>query len=160
MEKTPQDNLKKKKLKEEKVQNDDKNKLNEENYIPNFIKRYGKEMGLPNLKMNENNVVSLCFHGKINVDIAYDDKNNQCVLASPICYIPNKDRGKFYEQLLISNNEYNKNGGLNLGIEEKENRVVFSYTFIANTFSYLLFKTVLTNFAALSERNILKFEEF
>ena len=53
MEKTPEDNLKRKKSKEEKVQNDDKNKSNEENYIPNFIKRYGKEMGLPNLKMNE-----------------------------------------------------------------------------------------------------------
>ena len=86
-------------------------------------------------------------------------KNNQCFLATPICLIPNNDREKFYEQLLISNNAYNENGGLNLGIEEEENRVVLSYTFIADNFSYFIFKNTLKNFVDNAERNILKFKD-
>ena len=86
-------------------------------------------------------------------------KNNQCFLATPICLIPNNDREKFYEQLLISNNTYNENGGLNLGIEEEQNRVVLSYTFIADTFSYFRFKNTLKNFVDHAEINILKFKD-
>ena len=36
--------------------------LKEEIYLPDYIKRYGKEVGLPNLKFNENGVCSLCFN--------------------------------------------------------------------------------------------------
>ena len=106
------------------------------------------------------NVVSLCFSDSINVDIIYNEKVNQCFLASPICLIPNSNKEKFYEQLLISNNTYNVNGGVILGIDEDSNRVVLSYTFIANTFSYSRFKNVLKNFVDIVESNILKFKEF
>ena len=162
MEKFPEENL----LKEKKRQIEDKDKNNnndsirEENYLPNYIKKYGKEVGLPNLKLNENGVCSLCFNDCISVDIVYNEKNNNCFLASPICLIPNNDREKFYEQLLISNNTYNENGGVILGIEEDTNRVVLSYIFIANTFTYFRFENVLRNFVGIVERNILKFKEF
>ena len=161
MEKFPEDNSLKKEEKqsEEKDKNNDIDALNEDSYLPNYIKRYGKEIGLPNLKMNENNVCSLCFRESINVDIVYNEKNDQCFLASPICSIPNSDREKFYEQLLISNNTYNENGGVILGIDEESNRVVLSYTFIASTFSYLRFKNVLNNFVNIAEKNILKYKE-
>ena len=175
MEKVPEDNLKRKNEKdlkklgknlkgekqiEEKDTNINNGNLNEENYLPNYIKRFGKEIGLPNLEMNENNVCSLCFRETINVDIVYNENGDQCILASPVCSIPKNDREKFYEQLLISNNAYNENGGLILGIEEKTNRVVLSYTFIPSTFSYFMFKIVLLNFVDITEKNMLKYEEF
>ena len=147
---------------EEKDKNDKVDAENKENYIPNFIQRYGKEVGIPNLKMKGDkvsSVCSLCFNDNINVDIVYNEKNDQCFLASPICIIPNSDREKFYEQLLISNNAYNENGGVILGIDEESNRVVLSYTFIASTFSYLRFKNVLNNFVNIAEKNILKYKE-
>ena len=161
MEKYPEDNL----LKDKNWQSEEKDKnidsaIKEENYLPNYIKKYGKEVGLPNLKLNENGVCSLCFEDSINVDIVFREEYNQCFLASPICSIPNSDREKFYEQLLISNNTYNKNGGVILGIDENSNRVVISYTFIANTFSYLRFKNTLKNFVDIAEKNIIKFKEF
>ena len=161
MEKFPEDNSLKKEEKqsEEKDKNNDIDALDEDSYLPNYIKRYGKEIGLPNLKMNEDNVCSLCFRESINVDIVYNEKNDICFLASPICFIPNIDREKFYEQLLISNNTYNENGGVILGIDEESNRVVLSYTFIASTFSYLRFKNVLNNFVNIAEKNILKYKE-
>ena len=109
--------------------------LKEEIYLPDYIKRYGKEVDLPNRKFNENDVCSLCFNNKIKVDIVYNEQYNQCFLASPICLIPNNDKEKFYEQLLISNNTFNENGGVILGLDEDS--VVLSYTFIANTFFYL-----------------------
>ena len=168
MEKFPEDNpLKKEEIKEEKQseekdKNNDIDALDEDSYLPNYIKRYGKEIGLPNIKINENDVYkicSLCWDDNINVDIVYNEKNDQCFLASPICIIPNSDREKFYEQLLISNNAYNENGGVILGIDEESNRVVLSYTFIASTFSYLRFKNVLNNFVNIAEKNILEYKE-
>ena len=147
---------------EEKDKNDKVDGENKENYIPNFIQRYGKEVGIPNLKMKgdkASSVCSLCFANNINVDIVYNEKINQCFFASPICLIPNNDREKFYEQLLISNNAYNENGGVILGIEEEQNRVVLSYTFIADTFSYFKFKNVLKNFVDIAESNTLKFKD-
>jgi hypothetical protein len=164
MEKFPEDNSLKKEEKqsEEKDKNNDIDALDEDSYLPNYIKRYGKEIGLPNLKMHENdlyNICSLCFSESITVDIVYNEKNDQCFLASTICIIPNNDREKFYEQLLISNNTYNENGGVILGIDEDANSVVLSYTFIASTFSYLRFKNVLNNFVDIAEKNILKYKE-
>ena len=161
MENFPEDKLpnEKKSQTEEKDKNDKIDEENKENYLPNFIQRYGKEVGLPNLKLNDNGVCSLCFANNINVDIVYNEKINQCFFASPICLIPNNDREKFYEQLLISNNTYNENGGVNLGIEEEQNRVVLSYTFIADTFSYFKFKNVLKNFVDIAESNNLKFKD-
>ena len=164
MEQFPENNLlkEKKRQSEEKDKNNNVDAIKEENYLLNFIKKYGKEVGLPNLKLNENGVCSLSFNDSINVnvDIAYNEEYNQCFLASPICSIPNSDREKFYEQLLISNNTYNVNGGVILGIDEDSNRVALSYTFIANTFSYFRFKNVLKNFVDIAKRNILKFKEF
>ena len=132
--------------------------LKEEIYLPDYIKRYGKEVGLPNLKFNENGVCSLCFNNKIKVDIVYNEQYNQCFLASPICLIPNNDKEKILWTLLISNNTFNENGGVILGLDEDS--VVLSYTFIANTFSYLRFKNTLKNFVDIAEKNIIKFKEF
>ena len=132
--------------------------LKEEIYFPDYIKRYGKEVGLPNLKFNENGVCSLCFNNKIKVDIVYNEQYNQCFLASPICLIPNNDKEKILWTLLISNNTFNENGGVILGLDEDS--VVLSYTFIANTFSYLRFKNTLKNFVDIAEKDIIKFKEF
>ena len=158
----PEENLKEEKQNEEKDKNNEKNKLKEEYYIPDYIKKYGKEIGLPNLKMNENGVVSLNFRDSINVDIVFNEKNDQCFFASPVGYIPKTEREKFYEELLISNNSYNENGGVILGLEDDNDstRVVLSYTFIASTFSYQKFKNVLTNFVDIAEAKILKYEVF
>ena len=117
----------------------------------NYITNYGKEVGLPNLKLNENGVCSLNFDGKINVDIVYNKENDQCFFASPIGTVPAEGREEFFKQLLVSNAFGIENGGAVLGIEEEEDRVVLSYTFIASTFSFELFKTVLGNFVTMVE---------
>lgn len=124
----------------------------------NYIQNYGKEVGLPNLKLNENGVCSLNFDGKINVDIVYNKDNDQCFFASPIGTVPVDGREEFYKQLLLSNAFGIENGGAVLGIEEEEDRVVLSYTFIASTFSFELFKTVLGNFVTMVENWMGKYE--
>ena len=114
-----------------------------------YITNYGREVGLPNLKLNENGVCSLNFDSKINVDIVYNKDNDQCFFASPIGTVPADGREEFYRQLLVSNA---------FGIEEEEERVVLSYTFIASTFSFELFKTVLGNFVTMVENWMGKYE--
>ena len=79
MKNFPEDKLpnEKKGQTEEKDKNDKVDAENKENYLPDFIQRYGKEVGIPNLKMKGNkasSVCSLCFNDNINVDIVYEEK--------------------------------------------------------------------------------------
>ena len=101
-----------------------------------YIPKYGKEIGLPNLELNENGVCSLNFDGQVNVDIIYSKENKQSIFASPIGNIrPDADE-KYFEHLLISNAFGTETGGSLIGIETEENRIVLSYCFISNTFSF------------------------
>ena len=109
--------------------------------------------------MNENGVCSLNFDGQVNVDIVYSKENKQCFLASPIGNIPTNANEKYLEYLLISNSFGTKTRGALLGIEVEENRIVLSYCFISNTFSFELFKTALRNFVNLSQEWINKYKE-
>ena len=148
-------------LNDEKLQKEEKEKQvskEDKNRIQNYITKYGKEVGLPNLQLNDKNFCSLNFDGKIYVDIIYNDKENLCSFASPICSIPNNDKEKFYKKLLISNSFGIENGGAVISIDNQKNQIMLSFTFIANTFSYELFKTVLLNFVTVAEKNMDKYE--
>ena len=103
------------------------------------------------MNLNDKGVCSLNFYGKINVDIIYNKENNQCIFASPIGRIPVNAEIKYFKQLLISNGFGTETGGAMIGIEKEENRIVLSYNFISNVFSFELFKTVLENFVSLVE---------
>lgn len=116
-----------------------------------YIVNYGKEIGLADLKLNENGICSLSFDDKFNVDIVYRKDQEQVILAAPIGNIPAEGQEYFFKQLLIANAFGIENAGATLGIEEIENRVVLSYMFISSTFSFELFKTVLANFVDLVE---------
>ncbi len=116
-----------------------------------YIANYGKEIGLPDLKLNEDGICSLSFDEKLNVDIVYRKDEEQVIFASPIGNIPAEGQENFFKQLLIANAFGIENAGAILGIEEDENRVVLSYMFISSTFSFELFKTVLANFVDLVE---------
>lgn len=111
---------------------------------------YGKEVGLPDLKFNEHGVCSLTFNGKINVNIVYRPEQDQCYFSATVGEIPADHREEFFKQLLIANAFGIENSGAILGIEEEENHVILSYTFIASIFSFDLFKTVLENFVTMA----------
>lgn len=116
-----------------------------------YIVNYGKEIGLPDLKLNEDGICSLSFDEKINVDIVYRKEQEQVIFAAPIGDIPAEGQEGFFKQLLIANAFGIENAGATLGIEEDANRIVLSYMFISSTFSFELFKTVLANFVDLVE---------
>ena len=146
--------------KEEKDKNDSDDKSKDEkNKIPNFIRQYGKEVGLPSLSLNDKNICSLTFDGKINIEIIYNEKRSLCSFVSPICSIPNKNKETFYKKLLIANSFGIENGGAVLSIDKKINSIILSFTFIVSTFSFELFKTVLLNFVTMAEKNMAKYEK-
>ena len=119
--------------------------------IPNYLESYGKEVGLPNLKFNEQNICSLCFDSKINVDIVYRKEQDQCIFAAPIIDLPSQGQGELLRKIMIENVFGMATAGCVFGIEEDRERIVISYTFIASTFTFDLFKTVLGNFVDVVE---------
>ena len=150
----------KKTSKEEKDKNDSDDKSKDEkNKIPNFIRQYGKEVGLPSLSLNDKNICSLTFDGKIRIEIILNEKRSLCSFVSPICSIPNKNKETFYKKLLIANSFGIENGGAVLSIDKKINSIILSFTFIVSTFSFELFRTVLLNFVTIAENNMAKYEK-
>ena len=125
---------------EKEILNEEKLKKEEKNKISNFIKNYGKEVGLPNLCLNNENICSLNFDGKINIDIKYNEKSSICPFVSPICSIPDKNKEEFYKKLLLANSFGIENGGAVLSIYKEKNSIIFSFSFIVSTFSYELLK--------------------
>ena len=119
--------------------------------IPNYLESYGKEVGLPNLKFNEQNICSLCFDSKINIDIVYRKEQDQCIFAAPIIDLPSQGQGELLKKIMIENVFGMATAGCVFGIEEDRQRIVISYTFIASTFTFDLFKTVLGNFVDVVE---------
>ena len=144
---------------EKEILNEKKLKKEEKNKISNFIKNYGKEVGLPNLCLNNENICSLNFDGKINIDIKYNEKSSICPFVSPICSIPDKNKEEFYKKLLLANSFGIENGGAVLSIYKEKNSIIFSFSFIVSTFSYELFKNVLNNFTTIVEKNMDKYEK-
>ena len=126
--------------------------------ITNYINNFGKEIGLTILGFDENNYCCLNFDKKILVHILYKKQNNQCTFSSPLCNITDNNLENFYRQLLISNSFHKTDVGSIIGIEDKTNSLYISYTFIASTFSYEMFKTILFNFVDLVGINKLKYE--
>ena len=119
--------------------------------IPNYLESYGKEVGLPNLKFNEQNICSLCFDSKINIDIVYRKEQDQCIFAAPVVDLPSQGQGELLKKIMIENVFGMATAGCVFGIEEDRQRIVVSYTFIASTFTFDLFKTVLGNFVDVVE---------
>ena len=116
-----------------------------------YISNYGKEVGLPELKFDEEGICSLSFDSTINVDIVYRKEQDQCIFAAPIGDIPVEHKEEYFRRLLVANAFGLENAGAIIGLDEEKDNVVLSYTFIASTFSFDLFKTVLGNFVNMVE---------
>ena len=58
---------------------------------------------------------------------------------------------EFLKKILISNAFGIENGGAILGIDEDSYLLVLSFIFVASTFSFELFKTVMSNFVSMVE---------
>ncbi len=125
-----------------------------------YLTIYGKEIGLPNLKFNDQGICSLNFNSSVDIDIVYQKDIDQCIFAAPIIDIPATGQEELFRRILTENVFGIATAGATFGIEEEKNRIVLSYTFITSTFSFDLFKTVLGNFVDLVEDWKKKCEEF
>ena len=88
----------------------------------------------------------------------YNKEKNQCLFTSPIGPIPSERREEFFKKILISNTFGIENGGAILGIDEDSYQLVLSFIFVASTFSFELFKTVISNFVTMVENWQTKYE--
>ncbi len=119
--------------------------------VYDFIASYGRDSGIPNLQLNKEGFCSLNFDTVINVDIVFTQEHDQCTFASNIGDIPAVDQAGFFKELLKESAFGINTSGACLGIDDESNKVVMSYTFITQSFTYELFKTVLNNFVSLVE---------
>lgn len=126
--------------------------------VADFVRSYGKEIGLTELALNDEGVCALTFDEKINVDILFRKEQDQAIFISKVGELPPEGKEGFYRELLKANAFGMETAGATLGIDEDENSVVLSYVLIAHIMVYDLFKTVLANFVDLAEEWIQKLE--
>lgn len=116
-----------------------------------FVKMYGKEIGLADLSLNDDGVCSLTFDKTINVDIVYRKEFDQLGFVSSVLTLPPEGKEQFYLELLKANAFGFELAGCTLGVDAEKGTVILSYLLISSVVTYDLFKTVLANFVDLSE---------
>lgn len=94
--------------------------------IEDVLKELGNQMGLPNLKLDENKVCRLIFDKKFTIDIEASEDLKTVHIYSAICIIPPENQLKLYESLLEANLFGRGTGGSAFGVDLEMGEILLS----------------------------------
>lgn len=114
--------------------------------INSILLELGKQMGLPNLKLDENRVCRLIFDKKFTVDIEASDDEQTVHIYSALCMIPPRDKEKLFESLLEGNLFGRGTGGASFGLDLEMGEILLSRTVRIEKLDYQDFVNILESF--------------
>lgn len=114
--------------------------------IEDILKELGNQMGLPNLKLDDNKVCRLIFDKKYTVDIEASEDEKIVHVYSAMCIIPPEDREPMYEALLEANLFGRGTGGAAFGVDKEMGEILLSQTLVLDKTDYQDFVNVLESF--------------
>lgn len=114
--------------------------------IEAILLELGNQMGLPNLKLDNNKVCRLIFDKKFTVDIEASEDLKIVHLYSAICTIPPRDKENLYESLLEANLFGRGTGGATFGVDLEMGEILLSKTMDIEKVDYQDFVNVLESF--------------
>jgi len=114
--------------------------------IEAILLELGNQMGLPNLKLDNNKVCRLIFDKKFTVDIEASEDLKIVHLYSAICVIPPRDKENLYESLLEANLFGRGTGGSTFGVDLETGEILLSRTMEMEKVDYQDFVNVLESF--------------
>ncbi len=114
--------------------------------INSILLELGKQMGLENLKLDQNRVCRLVFDKKYIVDIEATEDEKIVHIYSTIAPIPPENKEQFYELFLEANLFGKGTGGATFGINKMESELMFTRAIAMDTCDYQEFVNILENF--------------
>lgn len=114
--------------------------------IESVLTELGNQMGLPNLKLDDNKVCRLIFDKKFTVDIEASEDLKIVHIYSALCIIPPRDKENLYEALLEANLFGRGTGGASFGIDLEMGEILLSITIEMEKVDYQDFVNVLEKF--------------
>lgn len=114
--------------------------------IESLLTELGNQMGLPNLKLDENKVCRLIFDKKFTVDIEASEDLKIVHIYSALCTIPPRDKENLYESLLEANLFGRGTGGASFGVDIEMGEILLSRTIEMEKVDYQDFVNVLESF--------------
>lgn len=94
--------------------------------IEDVLRELGNQMGLPNLKLDENKVCRLIFDKKFTIDIEASEDLKTVHIYSALCTIPPSNKEPLYEALLEANLFGRGTGGAAFGVDLEMGEVLLS----------------------------------
>ncbi|OIO60650.1 MAG: hypothetical protein COZ46_01295 [Verrucomicrobia bacterium CG_4_10_14_3_um_filter_43_23] len=114
--------------------------------IRDILSELGKQMGLGNLKLDENKVCRLIFDKKFTVDIEANDDESIAHIYSAVCIIPPIEKEALYEKLLDANPFGRGTGGASFGIDLEMGEILITRTLVLDKTDYQDFVNALESF--------------
>lgn len=114
--------------------------------IEEILKELGNQMGLPNLKLDDNKVCRLIFDKKFTVDIEASEDLKTVHLYSALCIIPPRDKENLFESLLEANLFGRGTGGASFGVDLEMGEILLSRTLVMEKTDYQDFVNILESF--------------
>lgn len=114
--------------------------------INSILLELGHQMGLDNLKLDQNRVCRLVFDKKYVVDIEATEDEKVVHIYSTITAIPAEGKERFYETFLEANLFGKGTGGATFGINKMENELMLTRAINMETCDYQEFVNILESF--------------
>lgn len=114
--------------------------------IESLLTELGNQMGLPNLKLDENKVCRLIFDKKFTVDIEASEDLKIVHIYSALCIIPPRDKENLYESLLEASLFGRGTGGASFGVDLEMGEILLSITIEMEKTDYQDFVNILEKF--------------
>jgi len=114
--------------------------------IEDILKELGNQMGLPNLKLDENKVCRLIFDKKYTVDIEASEDEKIVHIYSAMCIIPPENREPLYEALGEANLFGRGTGGAVFALDKEMGEVLLFKTLVLDKTDYQDFVNELESF--------------
>ena len=131
-------------------------------HLNDLLGELGKMMGIPGLKLNEQNVCRVIFDKKLTVDFESSNDGKTIHIYSTLCSIPSNkaEKERLYNAVMEANLFGHGTGGSSFCADPSQNEVVFCRVLSAEKTDFTDFATVLEAFLNYFETWVNKLEEW
>jgi hypothetical protein len=96
-------------------------------HFQQLIKKFGEQIGVPNLESHPQGLCSLRFDDRVTIDLEYNEEQNALLLSSLVGVLKPQESKHFYDELLEANLLWGGTGGATIGVDPASLAVFLCY---------------------------------
>lgn len=96
-------------------------------HFQQIIKKFGEQIGVPNLETHPQGLCSLRFDDRVTIDLEYSEEHDTLLLSSLVGVLKIQERKQFYAELLEANLLWGGTSGATIGVDPASLAVFLCY---------------------------------